>query len=77
MNVEIAVDMVRFAQSCNTEILISGDGDLTYAARAITYLGLRLEVIALRSMASPTLIQSANHYIDLMSIRDEIQKLPR
>lgn len=77
MNVEIAVDMMRFAAECDTEIIISGDGDLAYAIDAVTYLGLEVEVVALRAMTSEQLINSCNRYIDLASIKDAIQKAPR
>lgn len=77
MNVEIAVDMMRFAQDCDTEILISGDGDLAYAVSAVSYFGAKVEVIALRSMTHESLIKAADNFIDLLSIREEIQKTPK
>lgn len=77
MNVEIAVDMMRFAQDCDTEILLSGDGDLAYAVSAVSYVGAKVEVIALRSMTHENLTKAADNFIDLFSIREEIQKAPR
>jgi uncharacterized LabA/DUF88 family protein len=77
MNVEIEVDMMRFAQDCDTEILLSGDGDLSYAVNAVSYLGTKVEVIALRSMTHDHLVAVADNFIDLLSIRDEIQKSPK
>ncbi len=77
MNVEIAVDMMRFAAECDTEIIISGDGDLTYAIDAVTFLGVQVEVVALRSMTSDHLINRSSHYVDLASIKAAIQKAPR
>ena len=77
MNVEIAVDMMRFAQDCDTEILISGDGDLAYAVSAVSYFGAKVEVIALRSMTHNSLTKAAANFIDLFSIREEIQKAPK
>lgn len=77
MNVEIAVDMMRFAQDCDTEILLSGDGDLTYAVNAVSYVGTKVEVIALRSMTHDRLVAVADNFIDIQSIREEIQKSPR
>lgn len=77
MNVEIAVDMMRFAKECDTEILISGDGDLAYAVSAVSYVGAKVEVIALRSMTHETLARVADNFIDLLTIREEIQKAPR
>ncbi len=77
MNVEIAVDMMRFAPDCDTEILISGDGDLAYAVTAVSYLGSKVEVFALRSTAHDAITKVADNFIDLLSIRAEIQKAPR
>ncbi|MGG6270733.1 NYN domain-containing protein [Leptolyngbya sp. AN03gr2] len=77
MNVEIAVDMMRFAKDCDTEILISGDGDLAYAVSAVSYVGAKVEVIALRSMTHESLTKVADNFIDLFTIREEIQKAPR
>ncbi|MER3434342.1 MAG: NYN domain-containing protein [Leptolyngbya sp. ERB_1_1] len=77
MNVEIAVDMMRFAQHCDTEILISGDGDLAYAVSTVSHCGAKVEVIALRSMTPDNLTRVADNFIDLFSIRQEIQKAPR
>ncbi|HTL90456.1 MAG TPA: NYN domain-containing protein [Leptolyngbya sp.] len=77
MNVEIAVDMMRFAQDCDTEILISGDGDMSYAINAVSYLGAKVEVLALRSTAHDSIPKVADNFIDLLSVRDEIQKTPR
>ncbi|MBE9009877.1 NYN domain-containing protein [Pseudanabaenaceae cyanobacterium LEGE 13415] len=77
MNVEIAVDMMRFARECDTEILISGDGELAYAVSAVSYIGAKVEVIALRSMTHEILTRVADNFIDLCSIREEIQKAPK
>lgn len=74
MNVEIAVDMVRMAPECDTEVVISGDGDLAYAVNAVSYVGSRVEVFALRSMTSDHLIHVADTYVDLSTIREAIQK---
>ncbi|MCY6494467.1 LabA-like NYN domain-containing protein [Leptolyngbya sp. GGD] len=77
MNVEIAVDMMRFAQDCDTEILISGDGDLAYAVNAVSHVGTKVEVISLRSMTHDRLVAVADNFIDILSLRDAIQKSPR
>lgn len=76
LDVEIAVDMMALAGAYDTAILVSGDGDLAYAVDAASYRGVRVEVVSLRSMTSDHLINVADRYIDLESIRDDIQKLP-
>lgn len=77
LDVEIAVDMMALVGCYDTAILVSGDGDLAYAVDAVSYRGARVEVVSLRSMTSDSLINVADRYIDLESIREEIQKAPR
>ena len=69
LDVEIAVDMMRLAQHCDTAVLVSGDGDFTYVVNTIAGQGVRVEVVGLRSMTSDSLIDVANCYIDLASIQ--------
>ncbi|MCS6782234.1 MAG: NYN domain-containing protein [Gloeomargarita sp. SKYBB_i_bin120] len=77
LDVEIAVDMLSLAGFYDTAVLVSGDGDLAYAVDAVSYRGVRVEVVSLRSMTSDNLINVADRYIDLETIRDEIRKAPR
>lgn len=75
LNVEIAVDMVRLAPYCDTMILVSGDGDLTCALDFVTYQGVQTEVVGLRSMISEQLINVADYYTDLVTVKEGIQKV--
>lgn len=74
LNVEIAVDMITLAPYYDTAILVSGDGDLGYAVNAISSIGARVEVVSLRTMTSDNLIDVADCFIDLDSIKQQIQK---
>lgn len=74
LEVEIAVDMLNLAPYYDTAILISGSGELTYAVDAVSYLGVRVEVVSLRSMTSDRLLGVADAYIDLEQIKHQIQK---
>lgn len=74
LNVEIAVDMLALVKSYNTAVLVSGSGDLAYAVQAVSYRGARVEVVSLRSMTSDSLLSVADAYIELDSIKDQIQK---
>lgn len=76
LDVEIAVDMMSLVGSYDTAVLVSGDGDLAYAVNAVSYRGVRVEVVSLRSMTSDSLINVADRYIDLDSITEDIQKNP-
>jgi uncharacterized LabA/DUF88 family protein len=77
LDVEIAVDMIALVGCYDTAILVSGDGDLAYAVDAVSYRGIRVEVVSLRSMTSDSLINVADRYIDLDVIKEDIQKAPR
>lgn len=66
--------MLTLADHVDTAILVSGDGDLAYAVNAIAYRGVRVSVVSLRSMTSDHLINVADHYIDLDTIKQNIQK---
>jgi uncharacterized LabA/DUF88 family protein len=74
LDVEVAVDMMTLAGSYDTAVLVSGDGDLAYAVNAVSYKGVRVEVVSLRSMTNDHLINVADCYIDLDSIKESIQK---
>jgi uncharacterized LabA/DUF88 family protein len=74
VEVEIAVDMMTLASHCDTIVLLSGDGNLTYAVDLVSYRGAQIELISLRSMTSEHLINVADRYIDLESIKKEIQR---
>ncbi|MBD0266673.1 MAG: NYN domain-containing protein [Cyanobacteria bacterium Co-bin8] len=77
LDVEIAVDMMALVKYYDTAVLVSGDGDLAYAADAASYRGARIEVVSLRSMTSDSLINVSDRYIDLEMIKDDIKKTPR
>ncbi len=76
LDVEIAVDMMTLIGCYDTAVLVSGDGDLAYAVNAVSYRGIRIEVVSLRSMTSDSLINVADAYVDLEEIKDQIKKTP-
>jgi uncharacterized LabA/DUF88 family protein len=73
--VEIAVDMLRLAEHCDTIVLLSGDGELAYALNNLSYRGVQVEVVSLRAMTSERLIDIADFYRDLTSLQAEIKRL--
>jgi uncharacterized LabA/DUF88 family protein len=77
LDVEIAVDLMALVGAYDTAVIVSGDGDLAYAADAVSYRGARIEVVSLRSMTSDSLINVCDRYIDLDQIKEDIQKLPK
>ncbi len=65
--------MMALVGCYHTAILVSGNGELAYAVNAISYKGVRVEVVSLRSMTSDSLINVADCYIDLDTIKEDIQ----
>lgn len=74
LNVEIAVDMITLAPYYDTAVLVSGDGDLAYSVNAVSRMGVRVEVVSLQTSTSQSLIDVADCFIDLDSIKAHIQK---
>jgi uncharacterized LabA/DUF88 family protein len=75
LEVEMAIDMIGICSYCDTVVLLSGNGDLAYALNQVSYKGVQVEVVGLRSMVSDALLSVADRYVDLAEIRDGIQKL--
>jgi uncharacterized LabA/DUF88 family protein len=76
IDVEISVDMMTLIGCYDTAVLVSGDGDLAYAVNAVSYRGVRVEIVSLRSMTSESLVNVADAYVDLNEIKESIQKTP-
>ena len=75
LNIEITVDMMSLIDSYDTAVLVSGDGDLAYAVNAISYKGVRVEIVGLNFMTSDSLINVADAYVDLLEIQSRIHFL--
>ncbi|MGB6300834.1 MAG: NYN domain-containing protein [Rivularia sp. (in: cyanobacteria)] len=73
-HVEIAVDMMNLSPYYDTAILVSGDGELTYAVNAVAYQGARVELVSLRGMTNESLIDVADYFVDLDAIKHYIKK---
>jgi len=74
LEVELAVDMLTLARYCDTLVLLSGEGELTYALDAVSYQGVQVEVVSLGSMTSESLFKVADCYTDLEEIKQDIQQ---
>ena len=75
LSVELTVDMLMLAEHYDTAILVSGNGDLAYAANAVSRKGAQVEIVSLRSMTSDSLLSVADRYIDLALIKHDICRL--
>lgn len=74
LDVEIAVDMLSLSHHCDTMILLSGTGELSYVVNAVAYQGNRVELVSLPSMTSESLMSVADRYTDLTTLKTTIQK---
>ena len=73
-DVEMAIDMLNMSNNFDTCVLVSGDGDLTYAVNNLVNKGKQVEVVGNKSNTNDNLIHAADRFIDLEQIRTQIQK---
>lgn len=73
-DVELVVDMVNQSDHYDTAIVVSGDGDLTYAIQNVCHKGKQVEVVGYKGNTNDTLINAADRFVDLDSIKQQITK---
>ena len=73
LDVEVAIDMMKLSKRCDRMVLVSGDDTLAYAVKVVGDRGVRSEVVSLRDMTSQRLLEVADDYCDLYTIREQIQ----
>lgn len=78
MDVELAVDAMRFAVHVDELVLFSGDGDFKYLVAALQQLGKRVTVISTLSsdppMVADELRRQADQFVDLAELRPLIER---
>ncbi len=74
LDVEIAIDMMTLGAYCDTIVLLSSTGDLSYAVNALSYRGVKIEIVSLRANTHDQLINLADRFVDLADIQDLIRK---
>ncbi len=84
LGVEIAIDMLQFAQvpvakmernnPINVIVLVSHNKDLGYVAEKISTQGIQLEIVGLKSLIQDSLMNYADRFIDLEEIQEVIRK---
>lgn len=72
LDVELSLDLVNLANSYDTAVLVSGDGDFTFPVKSVQSRGKRVEVVSFGSRTSDALIKVADSYLDLETILDQI-----
>ncbi len=74
LDVEIAIDMMTLGAYCDTIVLLTSTGDLSYAVNDLSYRGVKIELVSLRANTNDQLINLADRFIDLADIQDRIRK---
>lgn len=79
IDIDIAVDAMQIANAVDHIVLFSGKGDFSPLIRAVQKKGKRVTVVSTLQtqpvMASDELRRSADDFIDLLDIKDEIARL--
>lgn len=73
LDVELAVDTIEKADTFSTAILVSGDGDFSYAVEKLKNKGKRVEVASFPDSTSSILTQVADSHHNLAKIKHLIQ----
>jgi uncharacterized LabA/DUF88 family protein len=74
LEVEIATDMMAYADKVDLAILVSGDEDFAYPIQALAQRGVRVEVAGFRSAMANRVMDAADRYIELDQWAERIRK---
>ena len=77
IDVEIAVDMMKLSEHCDTMVLVSSNDTLTYAVQRVGERGVRVELLGLGGNTGYDLLNLVDSYAELATIQDEVKMLPR
>jgi uncharacterized LabA/DUF88 family protein len=72
LDMEMAINVMELADSLDSVVLCTGDGDFKPLIEAVARRGKHVEVCALREMTSTDLIATCDEYVDLGQIRNEV-----
>ncbi len=80
MDIELAVDVMRLADSIDHVVLFSGDGDFRSLVEAVQAKGKRVSVVSTLAtrppMVADDLRRQADQFIDLTDMREDIGRAP-
>ncbi|NRP75813.1 hypothetical protein ILFOPFJJ_06736 [Ensifer psoraleae] len=80
MDIELAIDAMEQSRTIDHVVLFSGDGDLTNLVEALQRKGRKVSVVSTistqPSMIADELRRQADHFIDLITLRSEIDRHP-
>ena len=74
LDVELAIDMLAKVDTFKTAILVSGDGDFSYALKTIQKQGKRVEVFSFPDDTSKSLCKTADEYHNLHDVFSKIER---
>jgi len=74
LEVEIATDMLAYAEKVDLVILVSGDEDFAYPINVLTQKGIRVEVAGFRSAMANKVMDAADRYIELDQLAERFRK---
>jgi uncharacterized LabA/DUF88 family protein len=70
---QIDADIKILAGYYDTAVLVSGEEELAYTVKAVRRQGVRVEVVSWRDMTSDKLRNAADCYVDIETIKKDIQ----
>ncbi|MCA1491049.1 NYN domain-containing protein [Sinorhizobium alkalisoli] len=80
MDIELAIDAMEQSQVADHIVIFSGDGDLTTLVEALQRKGRKVSVVSTMAtqppMVADDLRRQADHFIDLITLRGEIDRHP-
>ena len=81
MDIELAIDAMEQSHVVDHFVLFSGDGNFTTLVEALQRRGRKVSVVSTLStqppMVADELRRQADHFIDLISLRSEIDRHPQ
>jgi uncharacterized LabA/DUF88 family protein len=80
MDLELVIDAMEQARTADHLVIFSGDGDFTTLVEALQRKGRKVSVVSTLSTQPPMIAddlrRQADHFIDLVSLRSEIDRHP-
>jgi uncharacterized LabA/DUF88 family protein len=80
MDLELVIDAMEQAQTADHLVIFSGDGDFTTLVEALQRKGRKVSVVSSLSTQPPMIAddlrRQADYFIDLVSLRSEIDRHP-
>src|SRR5687768_2651020 len=76
LDIEIAVDIMLLSENLDVVVLVSGDGDFVRLVEAIQMKGVRCEVVGFGISTSNELIEAADQFTEIGSLRGIFRNAP-